>query len=530
MCLMGNLTIIDITGLSPFAREDVFGGASAFQRCLDWAKNIPDWGGTILLAGSSDELPADCETVSLDFPGDSELRAVVRDQWNEEELISSLDEASRLKLTTGKHRGNNPEAIFFIRGDSPLIDTEVSNTLWKLHYRYDAEYTFADGYPVGLAPEILGPGVAGRLKALATGRKGTIARNSIFEVLRQDINAFDVETHLSPEDLRMDRVSVTCDTKRNIAIAEKLMAAGGRNAETICALLPENRSILRNLPAFFPIQITDHCPQACSYCPFTLDSDPRKGTAHMPADKFAELCKKIVDFTGDAVFNLSMWGEPASHPEIGKLIRSALAAGEQGWGVPVSKVIIETSGIGWDESLLQELASEYPDGRLMWIVSLDASDSSLYTSLRGEGQIEAEKTAGTLSDLFGRYCWLQAVRMNENEEHLDGFYKKWNGEGRQVIIQKYDSYGELLPERQPADLSPLNRVACWHLKRDMCVLLDGSVPVCRVMMGREQALGNVFEQNLSDIWARGEELYQEHVSGKYPGPCEKCDEYYTFNF
>jgi spiro-SPASM protein len=192
--------------------------------------------------------------------------------------------------------------------------------------------------------------------------------------------------------------------------------------------------------------------------------------------------------------------------------------------------MIETSGIGWDGKLLAELAAEYADGRLMWIVSLDAADPELYRKLRGDGQNEAEETARTLTRLFGQYCWLQAVRMKENEEHLEDFYRKWKEDGAQVIVQKYDSYADILPQRQPADLSPLNRIPCWHLKRDMCILLDGTVPVCRVDRKPDTVLGNAFTDNLADVWARGAELHQAHIQGRYPGICGKCDEYYTFNF
>ena len=532
---MGNLAIIDITGLALLAQTGVLGGDSAFLRSLAWASSIPEYGGTILLAGPGDPLPDGCLVVSGEEASAGELRAIVRDTWTEESLVSALNRVSQLDIGIGEEIGKRPEAFFFARGDSPLIDSEITQSLWKLHYRYDAEYTFADGYPAGLAPQVLSPDLPEKLLPLSRGRGGEVERDSLFEVLRQDINAFDVETHLSPEDLRMDRISITCDTRRNLEITERLYAAGGTDAASLCRIIPENRCLLRSLPIYFPIQITDHCPQACSYCPFPKNgSDPRDGREYMDSGAFTALCGKIVEFSGDAIFNLSLWGEPASHPDIAGLIRSALAAGEgngKGKGEPArSKVIIETSGIGWKDSILEELAAEAEEGRLMWIVSLDASDPELYRTLRGEGLHEAEETARTLNRLFGRHCWIQAVRMLENEEHLEDFYRKWKDEGAQVIVQKYDSYANFLPQKQPADLSPLNRFACWHLKRDMSVLLDGSVPTCRVQLGRESVLGNAFNDKLADIWAAGEDLFQRHVAGEYPGVCAVCDEYYTFNF
>jgi len=524
---MKNLAIINTAGIRSLAAEPVFGGPSALQRVQDWAFSIPGSSGIVFFADPGTRLPEGTLELGSN-PGEqpwAALRVIRKEQWTEKNLVEAL-------VTVSKLQGESPEdlleALFYTWGDFPLIDRDVSENLWKLHYKFDAEYSFADGYPVGLAPEILSSRMPEKLMPLAVNRENPAARDSLFEILRQDINAFDVETLLSPKDLRMDRVSVSCDTRRNVNIAERLYAAGGRDAESLCRIIPGNRILLRDLPSFFPIQITDHCPQSCSYCPYPeLAGDPRKGDNFMRLETFESLCRDIIDFAGDAVIGLSLWGEPASHPDIAAFIRAALASGGADSS---SRVLIETSGIGWDEKMLRELAGETDPGRLMWIVSLDASDPELYKALRGEGQDEAEKTARLIGELFGKSCWVQAVRMKENEEQLEAFYKKWDGEGAQVIIQKYDSYAFFLPERQPADLSPLDRFPCWHLKRDMPVLIDGSVPVCRDDLGRRDVLGNVFKDDFKTVWAAGDALHEEQVKGEFTGPCADCDEYYCFNF
>jgi len=503
---MGNLAIIYIAGLSEGIHEPMLGGASAFDRVLEWGRSVPESRGIRVLADASQNVP-------------DGLTVLRREEWTEESLVGALAE-----IVEAFEDADRPEALFYAWGDSPLMDSKVTDTLWTLHYRYDAEYTFADGYPEGLAPEILAAALPGKLRALARDRQGSPARNSLFEILRQDINAFDVETDLSPVDLRMDRVSITCDTRRNRSITEKLHAAGGRDAESLCRVIPEHRELLRDRPAFFPIQVTDRAPQAPSYRPHAaVYGDPRQGSRHMDVELFADLCRRIAEFAGDAVVSPSLIGEPASHPRIGDLIRAALQP-------PSLQVLLETSGIGWDPDLLESLAAEHGDGRLKWIVTLDAADPELYRSLRGEGQAAAEEGARRLIALFGRHCWIQAVRMNENEEHLEDFYRTWTDEGAQVIIQKFDSYAGFLPDRQPADLSPLDRFPCWHIKRDMPILIDGRVPPCVDDLERREILGNVFEEELETVWSAGEALHRSHVEGDYPGPCAKCDEYYTFNF
>ncbi|MGA2379288.1 MAG: SPASM domain-containing protein, partial [Spirochaetia bacterium] len=126
--------------------------------------------------------------------------------------------------------------------------------------------------------------------------------------------------------------------------------------------------------------------------------------------------------------------------------------------------------------------------------------------------------------------WVQAVRMKENEEDLDVFFRTWKARTENVIIQKYDAFSGTLPDRKVADLSPLKRFTCWHLKRDMAILLDGTVPLCKEDLRASVKLGNALEDDLSAVWESARGIHRSHLSGEYPGICAACDEYYTYNF
>ena len=120
--------------------------------------------------------------------------------------------------------------------------------------------------------------------------------------------------------------------------------------------------------------------------------------------------------------------------------------------------------------------------------------------------------------------------MKENEDDLEKFFKSWKAKTENVIVQKYDSFSGLLPDRKVADLSPVRRFPCWHLKRDMVVLIDGTVPLCKEDVRTGTRLGNAFEEDLELIWDRAQAVYRSHVAESYPGICAACDEYYTYNF
>ncbi len=63
------------------------------------------------------------------------------------------------------------------------------------------------------------------MRALASDEP--VRRDSLFETIRRDINAFDIETRISPDDMRLLRLSLTADNPRNTLLLRRLEAACG---------------------------------------------------------------------------------------------------------------------------------------------------------------------------------------------------------------------------------------------------------------------------------------------------------------
>jgi spiro-SPASM protein len=229
------------------------------------------------------------------------------------------------------------------------------------------------------------------------------------------------------------------------------------------------------------------------------------------------------------VIDLSLWGELSLHPQKEALITAILDR-------PGLSCVIETSGLGWKPAELEALAAAASGAAprknrmapLSWIVSLDAADGGRYKEIRGAGFSEAVECAKTLLRLFPKDSYVQAVRVKGAEDDIEQFYRLWKDLGAGIIIQKYDDFCGFLPKLQATDLSPVQRRPCWHLMRDMAILIDGKVPLCRETLNAGETLGNAFTEDLETIWARGELFYREHFP--YRGPCAECDEYYTYNF
>ncbi|MCL1818994.1 MAG: spiro-SPASM protein [Spirochaetaceae bacterium] len=498
---MRNLIVINLR--DGLCLSSAVGGKPAFSWVQEYARRLEGAAQDIALIGRKD------------FPAEGGFRQASLAADTTRELIAALTQ-----LAAGY------DNIIYVFGDSPFLDAILSLKMLENHTKYYAHYTFADGYPAGLAPEIIAVRTLSALAALCADTDEAVNRETLFTLIQKDINAFDLETELSPKDLRILRASLTVDTERNRLLCERLaerLAAEAPAGEKIVCLLEEDPAVLRTLPAYVCVQIAEGCTQTCMSCPYPLfggDVTAKKG--FMRVEDFGLIAKKIADFCGDAVIGVSLWGEPSLHPDFPGIARAV--AKHPGLGL-----LVETSGLGWKDETLRA-AAEALGSRLTWIVSLDAADAATYARLRGGGWEEASARAGMLLAEFPGSVYVQALRMADNEETLETFYRTWKEKTNHLIIQKYDWFCGFLPQRKVTDLSPLTRFPCRHLQRDLSVLMDGRVPLCREDVKANEVLGNILTDSIETIWERGAARYQEHIAHNYASLCGNCDEYYTYNF
>jgi spiro-SPASM protein len=491
--------------LSPHALLPLGGGASAYDRSLAFAEALPGLERLLVAEGAVPLPPAPQKKTRREF-------------WTVDSILEALAEA-----------GEGMDAVALVWADQPFLDPALAERMLESYRRYRAEYCFADGYPIGLAIEILAPRIIPALRSLCSSLAPEPARDSLFSVIQKDINSFDIETAISPLDLRDLRLTLACDSKRDSLLVERLMEAGVCDEASALKIISERLDLLRTLPAFVQVQVAGGCPQACALCPYPrVGGDILGRLDFMEKSRFVSILDQVEALSGDAVIDISLWGEPSRHPEIGALMDEVLSR-------PGFSLIIETSGIGWDRALVGSLALRYPE-RLNWIVSLDAWSPELYSTLRGPGYAEAVSFAEFLIDLFPRGAYVQCVRAKENEAELEAFWRGWKKKTENVIVQKYSTFVGFLPERRVSDLSPLVRRPCWHLKRDLAIGIDGTIFLCRECVRGEVLLGQAFaEGGLRAAWEAGEAFHTAHVEASlrpgssYPPPCAVCDEYYTYN-
>jgi spiro-SPASM protein len=510
---MKALTVLFYGRLCDEAFEPFLNGKNSVALAMEQAKKFPSAEKTVLLA------PVGATPLG-NFPFPDGVQIEQKD-WTKRSLLEKIAE-----LQAGF------DCVYFAFADCPFLDPALAGVLSQRHIQERADYSYADGFPYGLAPEILAPGTAGILAKILGDNDGPVERDILFSVIQKDINAFDIEAEISSVDLRCHRISLCADSKRNLLLLKNFIAEAGKtpSASDIEKIVQEKPEILRTLPSFYPVQVYGGCPAACKICPYPLSTDAAGRKDFMDTSKFSSLLDNIVSFSGDAVIDISLWGELSLHPEKMKLIEEVVSRG-------ALALVIETSGIGWKEQELEKCAqicSGLPKNTarknslppLSWIVSFNMEP-------HGQGFAETENCAKKLSSLFPKDCYAQTVRVKGSEEDTEKFYRQWKDSN--VIIQKYDDFCGVLEKKQASDISPVIRKPCWHIMRDMPVLIDGAVPLCRedtsaLKQQSSRILGNVFSDSLENIWKRGDSYYREQCGKNYSGLCKDCDEYYTFNF
>ena len=506
--VMKTLVILFADFMSLHIFDKIFSGKSAFERSVEWAENFLKTNEGNIEIFCSKQIEGECSS-NLSAAGKN-IPLISADRWSVSELFTKLDsEAKKTKSDT----------ILFAWADCPFINLSVTQELLELHKESVAEYTFADGYPEGLCPEVLDAGAAAVLAELSKNQKAqdgskNYTRTGIFDFIKLDINSFEVETLIADEDARLFRINFNCSTKGNTQSCIAMFENGvdSKSINEISDSACKNPAVLKTVPGYYSIQVTDRCSSVKIYKPEEMESP--EGKNFMALSDFKNLIKKISEFSETAVVSLSAWGEAPLHPDFVEMVRTVLEE-------PGLTVLIEGEMKNVTEEMCISIKNTAgSDSKIIWIVTLDSVNAS-------------QNEVILLEKYFSGNVYPQFVRMNENEDQLEGFYRFWSAKDSpskgNLIIQKYDNLCGFLPDRKPADLSPLERNACWHIRRDMTILVDGSVPFCRGHL-KTNLIGNAFSEEFSTIWKKLDGEVKNHLENKYCGKCGSCDEYYTFNF
>lgn len=504
---------------STYVFDKVFSNNSAFGSSLAWAKKIPECEGIAIFTSLKNELMVKEE---IDLGDLQNVQIIKKDKWFCADIIKEMSKImSSVKSTNA----------IYSSADKVFLDINLTKEILECHEKYIAEYTFADGYPYGFSPEVIHSGTLNILSSFVDEKfleegSAEVSNECIFNLLKKDINSFEVEAVIAPKDYRLLRFDFSCEIKRNFVACKRLFNKAMENklemdAKTLSDFAEKCVEIQQTLPSFYNIQISSKMNSFPIYL-------PRKdfGKENMELEKFNQIMSQIEEFSDDGVVGIGAFGEPLLVENIDLYIQEIIKHKNL-------SVLIETDGVLVTEELAQRI-SKISNSKVIWIVSIDASSKEMYSKIFNNDLFEkAVSSISILEPLFPGNVYPQFTRMNENEDELESFYRYWHDNNSpskgKLIIQKYDDCCKTLPNRKPADLSPLERNVCWHLKRDMTILCNGDVPLCK-QFAFSSFIGNVFNEDIKEIWGKTIATVENHINGEYGEKCRDCDEYYTFNF
>lgn len=555
---MKRICILSAIGLHYTAFEESFFGKSALYWSLRWAENLEGINSIVIL---SDRKESDFSFLK----SEKKLKILSKESWTSYEILDSILQESKKEAC---------DTIVYAWADCPFLQKDISQELLSLHENALTEYCFAEAFPYGIAPEILTKEAIELLlgfekiknhkeKLENNSKKKEISQNIkrdfFFSLIKENINSFEIETYISDIDMRMWRINLSTHTKRDFLSSlslwkifeeKKLLTKEGAEPFNLSFMqILKNLtslSVLHSLPAYYALQIASSCAANCSFCPYPsahfsrYKKSPQDAFFDLSAEfmdknDFLLILEKIASFSEDAVISLSLWGEALQHPDILFFIEEILKKPKLSLLIETTAYPISNEFIEKVKIILTKYQKEDIYERMYWILGLNAQSSEKYGELHGNtlSLEEAESQFLRLQEAFPHSAYCQFIRIQENEDELEAFIRYWKEKTNHSIIQKYNNFSGYLDEKKVVDLEPLERNPCWHLRRDMYIFLDGSVPLCHCVLPyqkTEYILGNILQDDIEAIWEKQKEVYERHLKKDYQKICENCDEYYTFNF
>lgn len=422
--------------------------------------------------------------------------------------------------------------IVICGGVFPLLDVAMTRKLSGIHTEYRADITYGENLPPGIAPHIVSRDLLESLDIMEA-RDADWETAGIRAFVEKNINQFHAEVHYEEPDLRMLRLDFSLATPRSQTKTAALLRhlQPGQGYAALKPAIDAYPEILVTFPSYIELEFVSTAEHASYFSPLKVVEQPKHTLSR---EHFDRVVSYIGQGFGDTSVCASGLGEPLEHPHAVDYLTRLIE------NTQVRYVFVETNGIHLDK--LWPLATHPQAHKLRVIVLLnslerytDYSGAPLITLDRVKANIQSFTAALTAAGRNAQeLVYLQAFKVVENETEIDSLFALAEDLGAGFLLQKYNRYAGLLPERRVSDMTPLERYSCWHLRRDLFVRANGDVAFCKqtVDQSKNSARGNLDKDSLADIWQNQRTDFVANFRSQYPAhlPCATCDEYFTFNF
>lgn len=278
-----------------------------------------------------------------------------------------------------------------------------------------------------------------------------------------------------------------------------------------------------DVPFVDQIELTNHCPMRCGFCPRGIPGRMQRPTGFMDRALFQRLLSQLNPRQREhRPLELHHLGESLLHPQLAQLV--ALAS-EQGLPTELSV----------NPSLLTpaKMRTLLDAGIHRLVLSLDGLGDGTLVRIRGPAarfaQAEAH-IAALLSEVAQRgdrapQIVIQMIALAANQHEQQAFLARFGQTGLPTV-QAYIKPLDGPDPDHPTSHGEALRYLCSYPFRSVVVLWDGRVVPCCRDDDAKHVLGDLRQATLAEIWSgpAARELRRRHRTGCFPDGhlCHGC--------
>ncbi len=267
------------------------------------------------------------------------------------------------------------------------------------------------------------------------------------------------------------------------------------------------------------LEITNVCNLNCFFCHKT-----KRQKKFLSVEEFSLLAKKIRPFT--QYLYLHLMGEPLLHPDLGELLGVA-----EGFGF---KTTIATNGF-LIKKREKDILNVKPYKITFSLHSFEANETDISLSQYLDDIISFSKKAEEKGTICVLRLWNGKGENRLNDEIISRLRKEFtfteNRKGITLSSKIYLEFADMFS--WPDESAPEQDVHfCMGLRDHIGVLSDGTVVPCCLDADGSIPLGNLFEEELSDIITspRAKAIYEGFSQRKCTEEmCRRCQYATRFN-
>ena len=267
------------------------------------------------------------------------------------------------------------------------------------------------------------------------------------------------------------------------------------------------------------VEIGNLCNLKCSFC-----SPTKRAPRRMSAEEFASLLPKIAPFT-DNVY-LHVLGEPMCHPELDVMLKE-LSRFDMKASITTNGTLLKSRG----DIILNNAASVHRVS-----ISLHSLEANCGADISAAEYISSSLEFAKRASELGIYTvfrlWnLDGDKNTMNSDIISEIYEAFppphekRYTGLRLAKNVFLEYASVFTWPKDSAAEPVLEGTCHGLSAHVAILVDGSVVPCCLDSDGDMVLGNIFEQELTDILSgeRAMAMKRGFECRKYVEPlCQRC--------